>query len=163
MAIVEVMKSLCRLETDRIRIYRLKSKPRQMVSVSSRLYRVDDDLMIRDIRTDDCMVIYSIDYSQPWLTTPRLVDPDETRCLIDSASRSGSKKRIWQRLDASKTWEWLTVAIVICALLYGFLGAVRRSITAGWTGSAGTPRSPTGAGAWPTASASASGTGGSGS
>lgn len=116
------MKFLCRLEADRVRVYRLKKGPRQMVSVSSRLYRVDDNLMIRDIRTDECMVFYRIDDSQPMLTTARLVDPDETRCLIDSATRSGSRKSVWMRLDPSRAWEWLTLVIVICALLYGFVG-----------------------------------------
>lgn len=115
------MKHLVRIECDRIKVYRLKKGPRQMVSVTSRLYRMDDKLMIKDLRTSDAMAFYDIDETQPWMVRPTLVDPDETRALIDSAKLSGSKKSIWANLGGGHIMEYLTAAIIIGALLYGIL------------------------------------------
>lgn len=115
------MKHLVRLECDRIKIYRLKKGPRQMVSVTSRLYRMDDWIMIKDLRTGDAMAFYDIDDTQPWMVKPTLVDPDMTRALIDSAKLSGSKKSIWANLQPGHLMEYLTVVIVAGALIYGFL------------------------------------------
>lgn len=115
------MKILCRVECDRIRVYKLKRGPRQMVSLASRLYRIDDRYMVKDIRTDQCMIIYDIDSTQPYMVEPEPVDPDYTRALIDSAKMSGNKKSIWMNLSGSKLMEYMTVFIVAGALLYGFL------------------------------------------
>ena len=117
------MKYLVRLEADRIKVFRLKKGPRQMVSLASRLYRVDDHLMIKDMSSDDCMVFYDIDSTQPYMVDPEVVDPDITRAYIDSAKLSGNKRSIWTSLNPSKAWEWLTIIAVVGALLYGFLVA----------------------------------------
>lgn len=117
------MKYVAIIEADRVKFYRLKKgQRRQMVSVAGRLYRSDDDLMLRDMRSDACMVIYRIDSSQPLMPNARLVDPDETRAYMDSAIRAGNRKKKWIQLDSSKAWEWLTIIIVLGALAYGFLG-----------------------------------------
>lgn len=115
------MKHLVRLECDRIKVFRLKKGPRQMVSVTSRLYRMDDKFMIKDIRTGDAMAFYDIDETQPWMVKPTLVDPDETRALIDSAKLSGSKKTIWSNLQPGHLMEYLGAIVVIGAIVYGFL------------------------------------------
>lgn len=115
------MKALCRLECDCIRVFKLKKGPRQMVSASSRLYRIDDEYMVKDVRTGDCFCFYDIDSTQPYCTRPVLVDPDFTKALIDSAKLAGNKKSIWINLSGSKLMEYLTVVIVCGALLYGFL------------------------------------------
>lgn len=115
------MKALCRLECDTVRIFKLKKGPRQMVSANSRLYRIDDELMVKDVRTGDCYAFYDIDSTQPYSSQPILVDPDFTRALIDSAKLAGNKKSIWMNVSGSKLMEYLTVAVVVGALIYGFL------------------------------------------
>lgn len=112
---------LIRIEADRIKAYRLKKGPRQMVSVNGRLYRCDDHLMVRDINAPDAAVIYEIDGTQPMMPEPYILDPDMTRTLIASAKMSGGKKSIWMRLDASKAWQWLSVIAVVGSILYGIL------------------------------------------
>ena len=99
----------------------MKKGPRQMVTANSRLYRIDDQFMIKDELTDSCMIFYDIDSTQPYLPEARAVDPDITRALIDSAKLAGNKKQIWLNLSGSKMMEYLTVFIVAGALLYGFL------------------------------------------
>lgn len=115
------MKNLVRIECDCIRVFRLKKGNRQMVSVSSRLYRMDDRYMFKDARTDSCYIIYDIDETQPYQVKPEPLDPDMTRAFIDSAKLAGNKKSIWANLNPSRLWQYLTVAIVAGALLYGFL------------------------------------------
>lgn len=115
------MKNLIRIECDTIRVFRLKKGPRQMISTASRLYRIDDRYMIKDEKTDNCYIIYDIDETQPYMIRPEPMDPDFTRALIDSAKLSGNKRSIWMNLNPSKLWQYLTVAIVCGALLYGFL------------------------------------------
>ena len=92
-----------------------------MISIASRLYRTDDRLMIKDRASDDCYVFYEIDNTQPYLTHDEIVNPDFTKALIDSAKLSGNKTKIWAYLSGSKLWEYLTIAIVIGSLAYGFL------------------------------------------
>jgi len=116
-----VSKYLCRIECDHIAIFKLKKGPRQMVSVSSRLYRMDDCYMTKDLVSDDAMMFYEIDDTQPIMVEPKIVDPDMTRALIDSAKLSGSKKSIWSNISGSHLMEYMTVIIVCGALLYGFL------------------------------------------
>ena len=112
---------LIRIEADRIKAYRLKKGPRQMVSVSGRLYRCDDHLMVRDINAPDAAVIYEIEGTQPMMPEPYILDPDMTRTLIASAKMSGGKKSVWMRLDTSKAWQWLSVIAVVGSILYGIL------------------------------------------
>lgn len=92
-----------------------------MVSISSRLYRVDDRLLLKDRLTSACYAVYGIDDTQPYTVDGEFLDPDDTRRLISHAQQYGTSKSIWQRLDASKVWQWLTIIIVVGAVLYGFL------------------------------------------
>ncbi len=114
-------KYLIRVECDTIRVFKVKKGPRQMVSVGSRLYRMDDDLMVRDTKTSDCAAIYDVDSTQPYLARARFVDPDFTRALIQSAQLSGNKKGNWVNISTSKMWEYLTAVIVVGCLIYGLL------------------------------------------
>ena len=115
------MKAVCRIECDRIRIYKLKRGPRQMVTIASRLYRTDDSLMVKDSRTDVCMAFYHIDKTQPLGPEPVLVDPDMTKVYIDSAKRAGTKKSIWGTLDTSKVTELLMAVMVVGIVAYSLL------------------------------------------
>jgi hypothetical protein len=76
---------------------------------------MDDDLMVKDTKTSD------VDSTQPYLPRARLVDPDFTRALIQSAQLSGNKKGNWINISTSKMWEYLTAVIVVGCLIYGLL------------------------------------------
>lgn len=117
------MKYLIRIEADRIRVFKLKKGPRQMVTVNSRLYRIDDELMCKDVHSSDAMIFYQIDSTQPILPAlcPMVVDPDLTRAQIDSAKMSGNKKSIWANLSGVSWTGVLTPLIIVAALAYGFL------------------------------------------
>lgn len=45
------MKYFIRSEADRQTVIKLKKGPRQMVSINSRLYRVDDKYMLKDVKS----------------------------------------------------------------------------------------------------------------
>ena len=115
------MKFLCRFEKDRITVYKMKKGPRQMISVSSRLYTVTDDLAIKDIESDEAMYFYDIDSTQPKCGWEVFVNPDMTRALIRSAQLGGNKKRSWASLDANKALQWIAPVAIVGSLLYGFM------------------------------------------
>lgn len=117
-------KYLTIVECDKITVRRMRRGSRQMVSVNGRLYRTDDDIMIRDIDSGDAMAIYPVDDTQPLHPAAPLVDPDMTRALIDSAKIGGNKKRIWVDLDdiTGKVMQILAAIIIIGALVMSFLG-----------------------------------------
>lgn len=115
------MKKLIRIEADVIRCNAMKKGPRQMISIASRLYRTDDDLMISDSQTSDCICVYPIDDTQPLLTKAKLVDPDMTRLLIRSAKLSGNRRNIWAMLDSSKIMQILSIVAIVGGVLYGFI------------------------------------------
>lgn len=112
------MKYLVRKECDRIKFYKLKKGPRQMVSVGSRLYRIEDSAMSKDILTDQAIIIYDIDDTQPYGAVPVPIDPDMTKVYIDSAKLSGNKKSIWASLDGSKLMSALMGVVVVGIIVY---------------------------------------------
>lgn len=96
-----------------------------MVSIASRLYRVDDAFCVKDRQMDHAWAIYPIDDTQPMMVNPVIADPDNTRTLIASAQVAGNKKSIWANLSGSKAWQYLTVIIVLGCLAYGYLIGIR--------------------------------------
>lgn len=114
------MKYVVRIEKDRIKLFRIKKGPRQMVSIASRLYVTTDDLAVKDLHTDDAMYFYPIDATQPLLHKAQLVDPDRTRALIRSAQLGGNKKKMWANIDPGLLGKYLVPIVVIVALIYGF-------------------------------------------
>lgn len=115
------MKYLCRIEKDHITIFKMKRKSRQMVSIASRLYRTDDDIALKDQKSEDAMYFYPIDSTQPLLLEPRLVDPDYTRALIGSAKYSGNQKKIWGFIDGGQLKKMMVPLIVVACIVYGFI------------------------------------------
>lgn len=115
------MKFLCRRERDEYRFNRLKKGPNVMVSIYSKLYKVSNDVMVKDFKSDDCVAFYNADETQPLMPEPYLVDPDLLIVLMDSAKNSGGRRSIWANITPSKILAWLTPIVVIFALLYGFL------------------------------------------
>jgi len=115
------MKKLIRVESDVIRCNNLKKGQRQMVSIAGRLYRIDDDLMIADNQTSDCIVVYGLDDTQPMLPKKKLVNPDMTRVFIRSAKISGNKRKVWLQLDTTNFVKWISIIAIVGGTLYGFL------------------------------------------
>lgn len=115
------MKYVCRIEKDHITIFKMKRKNRQMISIASRLYRADDDLCLKDQKTDDAMYFYPIDSTQPYLLEAKLVDPDYTRALIGSAKYSGNQKRVWGALDAGNLKKFMIPLVIVACIVYGFI------------------------------------------
>lgn len=99
----------------------MKKGPRQMISVSSRLYTVTDELGIKDIESDEAMYFYDIDGTQPRCGEETFVNPDMTRALIRSAQLGGNKKRTWASLDADKFLKWIPAVAIVGSLVYGFM------------------------------------------
>ena len=117
-------KRFARIEADRVRIFKLKKGPRQMVTINSRLYRIDDDLMLKDKRTGDAMIIYRIDSTQPIQTKAKLVDPDMTRAYIDYAKIGRTRKKIWESFDVKHFERYLIPVVIVGGILWGFLSGV---------------------------------------
>lgn len=92
-----------------------------MVSVYSKLYKVSNDVLVKDTASDDCIAFYNADETQPLMPEPYLVDPDFLIVLMDSAKNSGGKKGIWANITPNKVMAWLVPIAVIASLLYGFL------------------------------------------
>lgn len=115
------MKFLLRVDGDNYKANRLKKGNRTMVSVYGHLYRVDNFLMVKDVRSDQCLAIYPVDDTQPLCPEPVFVDPDMTCAFIDSAKNNGTKKSTWINLTASKLMEYMTVIVAAGAILWGVL------------------------------------------
>lgn len=117
-------KYFARIEADRVRIFKLKKGVRQMVTINSRLYRIDDEFMLKDKRSGDAMIIYPIDSTQPLLPKARLIDPDMTRAYIDYAKIGKNRKRIWESFDVKHFERILIPVLIVGGILWGFLSGV---------------------------------------
>lgn len=71
------MKFLARRERDEWRFNRLKKGPNVMVSVFSKLYPVCNDVMLKDLRSADCIAFTNADETQPLMPEPVFIDPDK--------------------------------------------------------------------------------------
>ena len=92
-----------------------------MVSIFNRLYRTDEDLFSADQLTGDCMVIYDLNETQPYLSRAKFVDPNMTRAYIDSAKMGAGRKKIWGNLDGNKIYQILIPIVIIGSIVYAFL------------------------------------------
>lgn len=117
-------KSFVRIEADRIRVFRLKKGPRQMVTISSRLYRIDDEYFLSDKRTGDAMIFYRIDSTQPIMHKATYIDPDMTRAYIDYAKIGRNKKKIWIKLDGDRITKMIIPFLIVGGILYGLVMGV---------------------------------------
>lgn len=118
------MKYFCRLEADRVRIFKLKKGPRQMVTINSRLYRIDDQFFNRDKSSGDAMIFYRVDSTQPILPVARYVDPNKTRAYIDYSKIGKNRKKIWKNLDVKHFEKILIPILIVGGIVYGFIGGI---------------------------------------
>lgn len=115
------MKYLALIECNRISFLKMKKKAKSMVTVDGGLYPIWDELFVKDHNSADAFRFNRKDSSQPVHVSPRFVDPDFVRALIQSLKLAGNKKKQWLNMDASQLWKYLTGVIIVGALIYGFL------------------------------------------
>lgn len=92
-----------------------------MVSIYSKLYKVSNDVLVKDLKSADCIAFYNADETQPLMPEPYKVDPDFLITLMDSAKNSGGRRSIWSNITPSKVMAWMVPITVVFALIYGFL------------------------------------------
>lgn len=106
-------KYIARIETDRIKWFRIKKAERELVTLHSRLYSNADKLYVKDCHSSDAVMVKPIDSNQVAKPRPVLVDPNMLRAKIMSKEISGNKKKAWLNFDASKIWMFFIGAIVV--------------------------------------------------
>lgn len=114
-------KYVVRLETDVIKWFKVKKANRLLLSLHNRLYWNEDRYYTKDKHSSDAIRITPIDSNQVGMVTPVLINPDDVRAMIMSKEISGTKKKSWLNLDASKLWQYLVIIIIAGTVLYTIL------------------------------------------
>lgn len=117
-------KYFIRIEADRVRIYKLKKGPRQMVTINSALYRIDDELMLIDRYSGDAAIIYRHGSTQPIMPRPKYLDPDMTRAFIDYAKIGRVRKKVWTSFDGARIEKILIPILIVGGFIWGFFGGI---------------------------------------
>lgn len=114
-------KYIVRLETDRIKWFKIKKAHRELITLHGRLYDNEDRLYVKDRHSSDAIMIKPIDSNQVAKPRAVLVDPNRIRAKIMSKEISGSKKKAWLNFDASNLWMYLIGAIIVGSVLITIL------------------------------------------
>lgn len=116
-------KYVVRLETDRIKWFKIKKAERELLTLSGRLYDNEDRLYVKDKHTSDAIMIKPIDSNQVGKPADHVcfVDANRLRAKIMSKEISGQKKKAWLNMDASKIGMFLIAAIVVGVVAYTIL------------------------------------------
>jgi hypothetical protein len=114
-------KYIVRLETDRIRWFKIKKAYRELITLQGRLYSNEDRYYVKDRHSSDAIMIKPIDSNQVAKPVAVFVDPNMIRAKIMSKEISGSKKKAWLNFDASKIWMYLIGAIIVGVVGYTIL------------------------------------------
>ena len=114
-------KYIVRVETDRIRWFKIKKAYRELITLQGRLYSNEDRFYVKDRHSSDAIMIKPIDSNQVAKPVAVFVDPNMIRAKIMSKEISGSKKKAWLNFDASKIWMYLIGAIIIGVVGYTIL------------------------------------------
>lgn len=116
-------KYVVRLETDRIKWFKIKKAERELLTLSGRLYDNEDRLYVKDKHTSDAIMIKPIDSNQVGKPADHVcfVDANRLRAKIMSKEISGQKKKAWLNMDASKIGMFLIGAIIIGVVAYTIL------------------------------------------
>lgn len=114
-------KYVVRLQCDKIRWFKVKKAERLMLSLHNRLYWNADKYYTKDKHSSDAIRVTPIDSNQVGMVTPVLIDPDDVRATIMSKEISGTKKKSWLNMDASKLWQYLVIIIIAGTVLYTIL------------------------------------------
>jgi hypothetical protein len=114
-------KYIVRVETDRIRWFKIKKAYRELITLQGRLYSNQDCYYVKDRHSSDAIMIKPIDSNQVAKPVAVFVDPNMIRAKIMSKEISGSKKKAWLNFDASKIWMYLIGAIIVGVVGYTIL------------------------------------------
>ena len=114
-------KYIVRLETDRIRWFKIRKAYRELITLQGRLYSNEDRYYVKDRHSSDAIMIKPIDSNQVAKPVAVFVDPNMIRAKIMSKEISGSKKKAWLNFDASKIWMYLIGAIIVGVVGYTIL------------------------------------------
>lgn len=114
-------KYVVRLQCDKIRWFKVKKAERLMLSLHNRLYWNADSYYTKDKHSSDAIRVTPIDSNQVGMVTPSLINPDDIRATIMSKEISGTKKKSWLNMDASKLWQYLVIIIIAGTVLYTIL------------------------------------------
>lgn len=114
-------KYIVRVETDRIRWFKIKKAHRELITLQGRLYSNEDRFYVKDRHCSDAIMIKPIDSNQVAKPVATFVDPNMIRAKIMSKEISGSKKKAWLNFDASKLPMYLIGAIIVGVVAYTIL------------------------------------------
>lgn len=114
-------KYIVRVETDRIRWFKIKKAYRELITLQGRLYSNEDRYYVKDRHSSDAIMIKPIDSNQVAKPVAVFVDPNMIRAKIMSKEISGSKKKAWLNFDANKIWMYLIGAIIVGVVGYTIL------------------------------------------
>ncbi len=114
-------KYIVRLECDCIKWFKIKKAHRELITLHGRLYDNEDCLYVKDKHSSDAIMVKPIDSNQVGKPQAVFVDPNRIRAKIMSKEISGSKKKAWLNLDASKLWMYLLAFIIGGVILYTVL------------------------------------------
>ena len=114
-------KYIVRVETDRIRWFKIKKAHRELITLQGRLYSNEDRFYVKDRHCSDAIMIKPIDSNQVAKPVAMFVDPNMIRAKIMSKEISGSKKKSWLNFDASKLPMYLIGAVIVGVVIYTIL------------------------------------------
>ena len=116
-------KYVLRLEADRMKWFKIKKPEREMLTLSGRLYDNEDRLYVKDKHTSDAIMVKPIDSNQVGKPADHIcfVDANRLRAKIMSKEITGSKKKAWLNMDASKIGMFLIGAIIVGVVAYTIL------------------------------------------
>ena len=103
--------------------FKIKKPEREMLTLSGRLYDNEDRLYVKDKHTSDAIMVKPIDSNQVGKPADHIcfVDANRLRAKIMSKEITGSKKKAWLNMDASKIGMFLIGAIIVGVVAYTIL------------------------------------------
>lgn len=104
--------------------YIMKKSPKPMTVVRQRLFPTFDKMMWKDHNSDNCMIVYPIDSTQPVGVNERYVDPDIIMSHID-VGRPNKKNSVGflgglMNFDGKNVF-WIVIAIIILLSVVGLI------------------------------------------
>lgn len=104
--------------------YIMKKSPKPMTIVRQRLFPTFDKMMWKDNNSDNCMIVYPIDSTQPIGVNERYVNPDKIMSHIDVGrpNKKNSVGILGGLADINgKTIFWIVIALIILLSAVGLI------------------------------------------
>lgn len=105
--------------------YRLGKNNRPMTTVKHRLFRTDDELFFKQQDSEDSIIIYHLDSTQPYTDNEdNYLDPDKTMALIDIGRATyGKNMGFVDKITGMDGMKWVYIAVAFIIVL-GALGLI---------------------------------------